>query len=439
MSVHRFVTDNNCHLIFTPSHCIIKNNTTGKILFQGPTEGSLYPIHFRSQRPPQACFISSASYTLWHQRLGHPSNRVLQQVISSSNLQTTGTNKHLSLCSDCQLGKSTKLSFSHSTYNSTAPLQLIHSYVWGPSPTLSVFGYQYYISFIDDWSRFCWIFPLHSKSEAFQAFHTFKQQVENLFDLKIKSLRCDNGGEYCSTKFQQFLQAHGITQQFSCPYTPEQNGLAERKHRHILDLTRTLFSQSHLPLHFWVEVAQTTVYLINRIPSTVLQLLSPLQKLFNCKPDYMFMRAYGCTCYPWLRPYSKHKLAFRSIPCVFIGYGLQHKGYRCLDPKTGRVYIIPHVTFDETTFPFKHSIPTVSTTPPPSTPLPTFLPLPPSPTVPLPTSSLSPNPTFPNSVTQSSHTTSSSPSLTHAPTPPLSAPSIAHFLSIPLSSPPQPK
>lgn len=121
-------------------------------------------------------------------------------------------------------------------------MELIHSDLWGPSPAASISGFKYYIVFIDDWSRFSWLYPLHNKSDALHAFKKFKTYVENLLDKKIKTLQCDNGGEYTSLAFKTFLSNHGIFQRFSYPHTPKQNSLAERKHRHILELTRTLLA-----------------------------------------------------------------------------------------------------------------------------------------------------------------------------------------------------
>lgn len=111
-----------------------------------------------------------------------------------------------------------------------------------------------------------------------------------------------------------------------------------------------------MPTTFWSHAFQTAVYLINRLPTPLLDNISPLQKLFGSNPDYLSLRTFGCTCYPWLRPYSKHKLDQRSIRCVFLGYSLQHKGYKCLDLKNNRIYISPHVTFEESTFPFASSV-----------------------------------------------------------------------------------
>lgn len=109
-----------------------------------------------------------------------------------------------------------------------------------------------------------------------------------------------------------------------------------------------------MPLKFWPDVFATTVFLINRLPSKILKFKSPLETLFNTKPDYQNLRIFGCLCFPYLRPYSNHKLNFRSSPCTFLGYTTNQKGYKCLD-SNGKIFISRHVVFNEKVFPFKES------------------------------------------------------------------------------------
>ncbi|CAB4268994.1 unnamed protein product [Prunus armeniaca] len=266
LSIHKFFNDNNCHHIFTLSACFVKDNLTGKILFRGHTEGGLYHIHLSSHKTSPSCLIITASPSLWHQRTGHPSAQILQQIISKNNLPVLGKFKDLSFCNSCPLGKQTKLPFLSTPCISRSPMELIHTDLWGPSPTPSLCGFHYYIIFINDYSKYCWLYPLLTKSAALTAFIQFKIHAKKLLDHKIRTLRCDNGGEFTNIAFQQFLIANGINQQFCYLHTPEQNGLAERKHRHIIELTRTLFAQSNLPLNYWVEIAQTLLMGAHVIP-----------------------------------------------------------------------------------------------------------------------------------------------------------------------------
>jgi transposase InsO family protein len=149
------------------------------------------------------------------------------------------------MCDSCQLGKSKKQPFTSSTRQTSCPLHLIHTDVW-TSPITSNSGFKYYVIFIDDHSRYTWLYPLHTKSEVYECFIKFKLLVEKQFSSSIKQLQSDGGGEYTSLHFQAFLTKHGILHRKSCPYTSQQNGLAEKKLRHILETGLTLLAHSHL-------------------------------------------------------------------------------------------------------------------------------------------------------------------------------------------------
>ncbi len=164
--------------------------------------------------------------------------------------------------------------------SSSACLELVHSDIW-TSPVSSSSGFRYYILFVDDHSKFTWLYSMHHKQEAFVCFTIFKAHVENLFSTTIKILHIDNGGEFTSKQFTTFLQANGIFLGLSRPHTPQQNGVAERKHRHIADMGRcTLIQHASASLSLWVEAFQTAVFLINRLPTRLLQHKSPFEILF---------------------------------------------------------------------------------------------------------------------------------------------------------------
>ncbi|KAI5345120.1 hypothetical protein L3X38_012997 [Prunus dulcis] len=292
---------------------------------------------------------------VWHSRLGHPSSPILKFLLSTNKLSIAGTKTCTNFtCYSCPLGKSVKLPFQSSLSVTHAPLALIHSDVWSSS-NKSVSGFQYYVLFVDNFSRYSWIFPMRLKSEVFSLYVKFKTLVENLFSTKIKALQTDGGGEYTSHIFHNFLVTHGIDHRISYPRHPEQNGLAERKHRHIVDTGLTLLAHASMPLAYWAEAMHTAVYLINRLPSKVLGLQSPSQILLHKEPNFAFLKIFGCACFPYLRPYNTNKLHLRSVKCVFLGYSLDHQGYRCLNLITNRVFLSRHVIFDEHCFPFQET------------------------------------------------------------------------------------
>jgi hypothetical protein len=355
LSINQFCLDNDCFFILTGSHYFVKDNKTGKTLLEGRSEGGLYPIHINKNfvnkcRAHVALFGVKTSLDVWHARLGHPSSQITKRVVSSFQLPLAGSLSVDHICSHCQLGKSKQLPFSDSTRVSSHPLELIHSDVW-VSPIVSHSGYRYYVFFIDDYSRFTWMYPISNKSDVFSCFVKFKTLVENFFSCRIKQFQSDNGGEYVSNQFTSFLTSNGILHRLTCPYTSQQNGVAERKHRHVMDIGLSLLAQSRLPSSFWVDAFLTAIFLINRLPTPILNHESPYSKLFQRSPDYSQLRSFGCVCYPLLRPYSSHKLAFRSKICLFLGYSSHHKGYRCYDPVSKKIYMSRNVVFDEKKFP----------------------------------------------------------------------------------------
>jgi hypothetical protein len=163
-------------------------------------------------------------------------------------------------------------------------------------------------------------------------------------------MQTDWGGEY--QKLSPFFERVGISHLVSCPHTHQQNGSAERKHRHIVKVGLALLAHVSMSLKYWDEAFLTSVFLINRLLTPVLAHASPIELLFGSKPDYSFLMIFGCACWPNLRPYNSHKLSFHSKQCVFLGYSSHHKGYKCLDISTGRVYISRNVVFNESIFPF---------------------------------------------------------------------------------------
>ena len=150
-------------------------------------------------------------------------------------------------------------------------------------------------------------------------------------------MQTDWGGEY--EKLNSFFQKLGISHHVSCPHAHQQNSSAERKHRHIVEVGLALLAGASMPLKFWDEAFLVAVHIINMLPSRVINNETPVERLFHTKPDYTSLRVFGCACWPNLRPYNNRKLMFRSKQCAFLGYSPLHKGVKCLDISTGRLYL----------------------------------------------------------------------------------------------------
>ncbi|PKU87366.1 Retrovirus-related Pol polyprotein from transposon TNT 1-94 [Dendrobium catenatum] len=331
-----------------PSTLSLQDN---QVLLRGPKRNGLYHIRLPTKHHEAALASTMRPKNLWHERLGHPHSRKIsilaKSIAAVENFSTNTT------CISCNTSKMHKQPFPVSNSICNKPFQIIHSDIWGPAPCLSKFGYRYYVTFIDDCTRFTWLFLLKSKDEVFSKFQFFCNLINNQFKTKILILRSDGGGEYTSHSFRNYLAANGITHQMSCPHTPEQNGIAERKHRHIIEMTRTLLHSANLPLSFWAEATTTAVYLINRLPSSVIQNQTPYHKLNGSPASYAHLRIFGFLCFPWTKPYAPNKLSPRSQECVFIGYSAAHKGYNCYNILQDRVYTSRNVIFFENQFPYK--------------------------------------------------------------------------------------
>lgn len=242
LSVHQFALDNNCIISFDSHGYVIQDKTSNQILHHGSCHQGLYPL-LSSTRHATALLTTGSSAELWHQRLGHPHAGLLQILSKQYNLPISPT-------------------FSLSTSHTNAPFELVHMDVWGPSPVPSFSGYKYYLLLVDDFTKYCWLFPLKLKSEVTSYVQAFKAFVANHFSLSIKTIRSDNGGEFLSKLMHIFFAHFGIVHETSCPHTLEQNGVAERKHRHIIETAITLLQQANLPITFWLEAITTALYLM---------------------------------------------------------------------------------------------------------------------------------------------------------------------------------
>lgn len=283
ISVYRMCNTNRVSVEFFPAHFQVNDLNTGVRLLQGKTKNELYewPVN---EVVPTSMFASPTSksdLTLWHSRLGHPSLPILKILVSKFSLPTSHSVQHHLPCSDCFIYKSHKLLFHSNTITSTFPLEYLYTDVW-QSPIIFVDNFRYYLVIVDHYTQYTWLYPLKQKSQVKETFITFKVLVENKFNRPIGTLYSENGGEFIALR--QFLSSHGITHLKTPPYTPEHNGISERKHRHVVETGLTLLSQASLPKTYWTYAFATAVYLINRMITPVLQNESPYTKIFGQQP-----------------------------------------------------------------------------------------------------------------------------------------------------------
>ena len=235
LSASHFLKDNHCKLTLDRDGSKIEDRSLGMTFFQGPISHGFYSFYgsISSFNFPSYFVSTKASFQLWHKRLGHPSSAILSKVLATNKIVCSDKQSSSFFCSDCVLGKNHKLPFNSSTSTISTSLALIHCDVWGPAHFSSISGYQFYVLFVDEYTKYNWLFRMKAKSEVYSIFVSFKSYVENIVGNKIKVLKSDSGGEFTSSMFNSFLLQHGIVHQYSCPHTPERNGCIERKHRHL--------------------------------------------------------------------------------------------------------------------------------------------------------------------------------------------------------------
>ncbi|KAI5337864.1 hypothetical protein L3X38_017135 [Prunus dulcis] len=164
---------------------------------------------------------------------------------------------------------------------------------------------------------------------------------------QLKKLRSDRGGEYTSLEFSKFCEEMGLERQLTIAYSPQQNGVAERKNRTVMEMVRTMMHEKKIPLKFWAEAVNTAVYLQNRSPTSALDNTTPFEKFSGRKPSVKHLRIFGSLCYINIPSQKRHKLEETGMKGVFLGYGICEKGYRVFNLETKKIELSRSIIFDE--------------------------------------------------------------------------------------------
>ena len=224
---------------------MVQDLPTGRLLYKSLSKNGVYPIHSQlfNSANKTACTAQSSSnkWQLWHSRLGHPSAKVLASLSHSfnSNFLSKLVLEHYH---HCLAGKMHQLPFSSSNKQIQFPFELVHFDLWGPAPVVSTNAFRYYLVFVDEFTKFTLVYLLKHKSDTFHTFTQFQAMIHTQFSLPIKTIRTDCGGEFTSNQFNQFCASKGMIHQVSCPHTPQQNGVAEGKHKHLVHCALALLS-----------------------------------------------------------------------------------------------------------------------------------------------------------------------------------------------------
>ena len=238
------------------------------------------------------------------------------------------------------------------TITTSTPFQLIHLDLWGPYKIANICGAHYFLTIVDDFTRTTWTQLLQNKTQVGLAIKHFFSMINNQFKAKIVMVRSDNDTEFLNSSCLDFFSENSIIHQKSIPGTPQQNGVAERKHRHLLDSARAIRLHAGLPKHFWGECILAATHIINKLPMANLNWTTPFERLHGKPPTYDDLRVIGCLSFAAnLKPTDKFDT--RAKRCILVGYSLGHKGYKLYDLNTKKTFHSRDVLFHETVFPFK--------------------------------------------------------------------------------------
>jgi transposase InsO family protein len=272
-------------VIFEGSKCTILDKPPSKKIIATiqMTKNRMFPLILRNLNLSQsyAQNVSSSDETwLWHLRYGHlpfSSLSILQKKSMVKGFPIINEQKNS--CESCILAKHQRDSFLDASYREKEHLELVHTDLCGPMQTQSIGGRFYFLTFIDDFSRKSWVYFLKHKSETFEKFREFKSMTEKQSGKYIKVLRSDRGGEYDSKEFTTYCRQHGIKRQFTTRYTPQQNGVAERKNQTIMNMARSMLKAKNLSNEYWGEAVACSVYILNLSPTNKCEKSSPSRSL----------------------------------------------------------------------------------------------------------------------------------------------------------------
>lgn len=288
------------------------------------------------------------SMKIWHERFGHADSNMISKLDAQESVNGLKlTQKHTEKCENCLENKITEAPVSKiPREKANKKFELVHSDICGPISE-SIYGQKYVISFIDDYSKHAHVYFMKARSEAIEK---FKQFLSDIGKESVGTLRSDNGAEYKSKDFAKLCQDNKIKQQFSAPYSPHQNGVAERYWRTVFGMARSMLRRAKLPNKFWVRAVETAVYIRNRsLTSGSETKMTPYETIYARKPNVGYFKIFGCTAFI-KKPKPTSKLETKGIMGIFCGYHLQSPSYVIFVPSKNKFVISRNVKFDEQRF-----------------------------------------------------------------------------------------
>lgn len=324
-------------------------SVNGIVVGQGKRIGRLYWINFekRSSSCNSARSVSDEQMNrLWHRRLGHLNIQYVRKLKSMSTGLDKDLTDQLSSCDVCAQAKMTRLPFSGERKRADKPLARVHTDICGPITPAAIDGSRYFVTFIDDHTHMCVVFTMKNRSEVLQCLQKFYSMSTAHFNTKLSRLRCDNGGEYSSSVFKNYCEEKGIIIEYTVPYTPQLNGVAERFNRTLCEKVRAMLIDTNQPKVLWNEALLTANYLTNRSPTAAVKNKTPYELWFKRQPNLSRIKVFGSKAHVHIpKERQSGKFDSRTELCVLVGYA--ENGYRLWNPRTRSITVSRDVLFEE--------------------------------------------------------------------------------------------
>ncbi|GJY25242.1 putative ribonuclease H-like domain-containing protein [Tanacetum coccineum] len=354
------ICDKKHNVLFTDKECLIlspkfKFVDEDLVILRAPRKNDVYSLDLKNIIPSGGitCLVAKATEdeaVLWHRRLGHVNFKNINKLVKG-NLVRGLPSKTFKLdhsCVACRKGKQHRASCKKIEERTVRePLELLHMDLFGPVSVESINKKKYCLVVTDDCSKFSWVFFLAYKDETYDMLHDLIVGLENRLRHKVKTIRCDHGTEFKNQLMNEFCAKKGIKREYSIARTPQQNGVAERKNRTLIEAARTMLADSLLPIQFWAEAVNTACYVLNRVLVTKPQMKTPYEILMGRSPNISFMRPFGCSLTILNTLDHLGKFDGKSEEGYLLGYSTNSKGFRVYNRVTRKVQDCLHVNFLE--------------------------------------------------------------------------------------------
>jgi hypothetical protein len=339
----RKLTEKQLKVVFENESCSIMMNN--KQLAHASLKHGLYELN--STDFALMSTVDTGCIHVWHNRLGHRDPKAIQlleQRLESFQIKKCQTRQ---ICECCIQAKLTKKPLpKESETRTNAVLDIIHTDVCGPMQTVTPGGSKYFLTLIDDYSRYSVLYLLKNKSEVTVKVKEYVKFVQTKFNRTPKVIRSDNGGEYVNEGLRSFFRNEGIVPQTTVPYTPQQNGCSERKNRYLVEMVRSMLIDAGLPNKYWGEAVTTANHLQNLLPIAD-RPKTPYEYWEGVEPKLTHIRRFGCKAYAVTPTVRTQKLDQKAQKFTFVGYAEGTKGYRLLNTENDKITISRDVVFME--------------------------------------------------------------------------------------------